>query len=110
MKPIPKNWLIHSAELNSAETDNWQTESLTTISSLNNVRIEPSSKLITNKQGEQITLSATMFYDCHNSKGLTVNFSHGQKLIFNGNIYTIETIESLYDLKKLHHYELGLIQ
>ena len=23
MKPIPKNWLIHSAELNSAETDNW---------------------------------------------------------------------------------------
>lgn len=110
MKPIPKRLLIHSAELKNVNADNsWQEEETKTIANLKYVRIEPSSKLITAKDNRQVTLAATLLYDCRNSRPAGVEFIQGQKIIWNGAEHVIETIEPLYDGEKLHHYELGLI-
>lgn len=110
MKPIPKKLLIHSVELMEVNTANsWQEEETKTIANLKYVRIEPSSKLITAKDNRQVTLAATLLYDCRNSRPAGVEFKQGQKIIWNGIEHVIETIEPLYDGEKLHHYELGLI-
>ena len=110
MKPIPKNLLIHSADLIEVSTANsWQQEETKTIANLKYVRIEPASKRITAKDNRQVTLAATLLYDCCNSRPLDVKFIQGQKVIWNGIEHVIETIEPLYDSGKLHHYELGLI-
>lgn len=109
MLAIPKNLLIHSAVLQSSAENKWQSEIRKTIAELKKIRVEPSSKLVTSKDNRQITLSAVLFFDCKNSSPAGISFEHGQKIIFNGNTYTIETIEKLFDDKKLHHYEMGLI-
>lgn len=109
MLAIPKNLLIHSAVLQSSTENKWQSEIRETIAELKKIRIEPSSKLVTSKDNRQITLSAVLFFDLRNSRPLNISFEHGQKILFNGNTYTIETIEELFDNRKLHHYELGLI-
>lgn len=109
MKPIPRKLLIHYAELKNAERDLWQNETLTTVSEMKYIRFESASRLVTNKQNRQITLTATMIYDCRNSIPKGVCFSQGQKVVFNGQTYTVELIEPLYDGRKLHHYELELV-
>ena len=109
MKPIPKNLLIHHAKLMAVTMDEWQSETLSTVADLKHIRIEPSSKLVTDKQNRQITLSAVLFYDLRNSTPKNVEVSLGQKIVFGGKEYTVEMIEPIYDDKKLHHYELGLV-
>lgn len=110
MKPIPKMLLMHSAKLLTISTDNqWQEEQAETTEVLKKIRIEPSSKLITTKDNRQVTLSAVMFYDCKVSRPRNVSFRHGQHVLWGRIEYKIETIEPLYDGRKLHHYELGLI-
>lgn len=110
MKPIPKMLLIHSATLLTVSNDNqWQEEQTETTKFLKKIRIEPSSRLITTKDNRQVTLLAVMFYDCKVSRPQNVSFQHGQHVLWNGIEYKIETIEPLYDGRKLHHYELGLI-
>lgn len=110
MKPIPKRLLIHSANLLKVSTDNtWQDEKTADIAQLEKIRIEPISKFITDKDNRQITLSAVLFYDCKNSRPENQSFNQGQKVIWNGIVHVIETVEPLYDGNKLHHYELGLI-
>lgn len=109
MLAIPKNLLIHSAVLQSMTEDKWQSKTTENIAELKKIRIDPSSKLVTSKDNRQIALSAVLFFDLRNSRPMNISFKHGQKILFGGNTYTIETIEKLYDDKKLHHYELGLI-
>lgn len=110
MKPMPKHLMIHSAELKEVSTDDtWQDENMTTIAALTRIRIEPSTKLVTSKDNRQVALSAIMLYDCYNSRPKMQEFSHGQKIVWNGIEYTVETIEKLYDSRKLHHIELGLV-
>ncbi len=109
MKPIPKKLLIHSAELfNAVQDDMWQSTDYKKMAELKNIRIDPSSELVTDKQNRQINLAAVMFFDCTNSTPHGVVFAHGQRIRFLGEDYTVETIEPLYDEHKLHHYELGL--
>ncbi|MBQ7003366.1 MAG: hypothetical protein IJN57_05295 [Oscillospiraceae bacterium] len=109
MKPIPKRLLIHSASLHGVTEDVWQKESLTTIAELCRIRIEPMTKLITDKQNRQCTLSAMLLYDCRNSAPQGVQFEVGQKLLWNGTEYRVETVEPLYDGARLHHLEVGLV-
>lgn len=109
MKPIPKRLLIHSATLHAVTEDAWQSETLTELAKLERVRIEPVSKLITDKQNRQCTLSAVLFYDCRNSAPKAVQFETGQKLLWNGMEYRVETVEPLYDGGRLHHLEVGLV-
>lgn len=74
------------------------------------MRMEPSSRIIRDKNNAELQLSATLFYDCRNSFPRGVVFAEDDVILFNGQKHRIQLIEPLYDGKKLHHYELGLIK
>lgn len=117
MKAIPKRLLIHNAELINEYGDEWEVTKRTS-TPLENVRIEASHSNIFDVKSQQITLSAVLFFDCKNSRCslpfmLEGETSEGRKLLaqrvrFDGRIYTVKTIEPIYDDRRLHHYEVGL--
>lgn len=104
---IRKRLLIHDATLKKISRDTWGNE-VTDEIELSNVRIEPSSKIVINKNNAEIQLTSTMFFDVNNSKPNDVEFAEKDVITFNGIDYTIEMIEKLYTTK-FHHYELGLM-
>lgn len=110
MKPIPKRLLIHAVTLGHLAKDRWGEETITDEQELSFVRMEPSSKIVRDKNNAEIQLAATLFYDCRNSQPRGVEFVEDEIVIFNGQKHKVQTVETLYDEKKLHHYELGLIR
>lgn len=121
MRPIPKNILIHSAVLiTEYSPDLWGKAGETSASPLWRVRIEPCYSTVTDSKSQQITLSAYLFFDCVNSScavpfmlegdtdkdGKTVKNQFADRL---GRRYTVKTIMPIYDNKKIHHYEVGLV-
>lgn len=111
MKPIPRAVLPHTVTLNvPGQTDVWGRETDRTMGTeICFVRIEPSSKLVTDTQNRQIQLSALLFYDCVNSAPRGISWKQGQKITFNGQPFTVQVVEPLYDARTLHHYEIGLV-
>lgn len=107
MKPIPKSLLIHSARLYEVTENSWQEQEKKLLAELSRVRVEPSTKLIVTSNNRSVTLAAVLFYDCRNSTP-AAEFKPGQKLEFGGKLFTVETVEELYDKQKLHHLEVGL--
>ena len=74
------------------------------------MRIEPSSKVIKDKNNNEIQLAATFFVDCKNNKPQNASFEEGDIVVFNNQKHKIQLIEPLFDEKKLHHYEIGLVR
>lgn len=107
MKPIPKTLLIHSAKLLEVTEEAWQEKNEKEIAALKNVRVEPAGKMIVTNDNRSITLSAVLFYDCRNSSPKT-EIKCGNYIVFEGQRYRVETVERLYDNKRLHHLEVGL--
>lgn len=112
MRAIPKELLIHCVKLfkTKREDDFWEEDVAKTGTPVSDVRIEPSAKIVRDKNNAEIQLAATLFYDCKNSKPRGICFSVDDMVIFNGQKFRIQVVEPLYDRKKLHHYELGLIK
>lgn len=119
MMPIPKHVLCHSAVLTvSYNADLWDKAGGSEASPLENVRIEPSMRVVKTVSQTEITLTARLFFDAVNSScglpfllpGDKYNDSTvmGETVTFNGRTYTVETISPMYDARKLHHYEVGL--
>lgn len=110
MNSIPKRLLIHSVTYNRVGgKDIWENETLTN-EDLTLVRMEPSDKLVQNKQNQEVRLSSLLFYDLRNSQGLgSEGFKLDDNITFQGRNYVITTIDALYDRNKLHHYEVGLV-
>ena len=77
---------------------------------INFVRIEPTSKVVKDKNNNEIQLAATCFFDCRNSKPKNILFEEGDIVVFNNQKHKIQLIEPLFDEKKLHHYEIGLVR
>lgn len=77
---------------------------------LHSVRLEPSSKVIKDKNNNEVQLAATLFFDYKNSKPKNISFEEGDVVIFNKQKLKIQLIEPLFDEKKLHHYEIGLVR
>lgn len=73
------------------------------------VRMEPSTKVVRDKNGAEIQLVATLFYDCRNSLPRGVICTVDDIIVFNGQKHAVRIVEPLYDGERLHHYELGLI-
>lgn len=111
MKPIPRAVLPHTVMLNApGQTDAWGRETDRPMATeIRFVRIEPSSKLVTDTQNRQIQLSALLFYDCTNSIPRGVDWKQGQRITFNNQQFTVQFVEPLYAARALHHYEIGLI-
>lgn len=112
MRAIPKELLIHEVMYHKqiAGEDFYDEESLNAGTMLTYVRMEPSNKIIRDKNNAEIQLVATMFYDCKNSRPKGIPFAVDDVVIFNGMKHKVQIVEPLYDKKKLHHYELGLIK
>ena len=111
MRAIPNSLLIHSATLvHPARKDRWGKEVPGTQSELSNVRMEPSSKVVKDKDNNEIQLAATLFFDCKNSRPRLTEFALDDQVVFNGQAHRVVLIEPLYDGQKLHHFELGLVR
>lgn len=111
IKPIPKKLLIHTVTLQrKTSEDMWGKESLGEGIKLEHVRMEPSSRIVRNKNGAEVQLAATLFYDCRSSRPSGITLQEDDIILFNGQKHKVQTIEPLYDEKKLHHYEMGLIK
>ncbi len=111
MKAIPKSLLIHTVNMYKNENkDKWGKgeENLDTVISL--VRFEPSSKIVRTVNNAEIQLSATLIYDCRNSRPKNIQFGLDDIITFNGEKHRIQLIEPLYDGNKLHHIEIGLVK
>jgi hypothetical protein len=109
MKAIPKRLLIHTVTLERTTRNRWGEEMVEDEQELTFVRIDPSGKIVRDKNNAEIQLAATLFYDCRNSRPRDVEFLVDDIIVFNGQKHKVQTIEALYDERKLHHYELGLI-
>ena len=110
MRPIPKMLLIHNATLQKAtENDRWGNATLSDEVELLKVRFEPSGKVVRDKNNQEIQLAATLIYDCVNSRPRNFSFEVDQIVSFNGQLHQIVSVEPLYDERKLHHYEMGLV-
>lgn len=111
MRPIPKQLLIHDVMWHKKEnTDRWGNGDLDEGQKVQRVRLEPSSKVVRDKNHAEVQLVATLFYDCKNSRPEGAAFALDDIIVFNEEKYQIKTIEPLYDKKKLHHWEMGLIR
>lgn len=112
MRPIPKNLLIHEVTLHKLmKADEFYDEGVPDAGMvLKHVRLEPSSKIVRGKDNAEIQLAATMFYDCKNSEPQNVAFQVDDIIVFHEQKHQVKVVEPLYDGRKLHHYELGLIK
>lgn len=111
MKPIPKSLLIHEVTIYREKSqDRWGNAKTDHGTVLKDIRMEPSSKIVRDKNGAEIQLAALLFYDCKNSKPRDFLFAFDDIVVFNGQKHQVKVIDPLYDNKKLHHYELGLIK
>lgn len=73
------------------------------------VRMEPSSRIVRDKNNSEVQLAAVLFYDMKNSMPKELNFAVDDIVIFNGQKHRVQVVEPLYDNRRLHHYELGLV-
>lgn len=111
MRPIPRKLLPHTVTLRKKRyEDRWGRGELDCGISLKFVRMEPSKQIVRDKNNAELQLSALLFYDCRNSTPKNAGFCIDDIIVFQGDKYMIKAVDPLYDNKKLHHYELGLIK
>ena len=77
---------------------------------LTHVRLEPSSKIVRDKNNAEIQLAATLFFDCKYSCPTEMEIQLDDIVVFNGQKLRVQLVEPLYAEKKLHHYEIGLVK
>ena len=110
MQAIPKRLLIHKAVKYTYVKDRWGEETLDDGQEIKYIRIEPSSKVVRDKNNAEVQLAATLFYDCKNSRPCAVEWKTDDIVAVNGEKYRVQTVEPLYDGKRLHHYEIGMVK
>lgn len=109
MKAIARKLLIHSVMYEKKQKeDKFGNVADCVGTSLRFVRLEPLHKVVSTKDNRQVTISATLFYDCKNSMPKMHEFNYGDTVVFCGHRYEVATIEPIYALN-LHHFEVGLI-
>ena len=111
MRPIPKSLLPHTVTLHKKVNSGgrYEEDSLDSGIRIAYVRMEPSSRIVRDKNGAEIQLAATLFYDCKNSTPSGIAFKVDDVIVFNGQKHRVQIVEPSYDRNKLHHYELGLV-
>lgn len=108
VKPIPLHVLIHTVEYHEYDPESSFQDSYKAHITINNVRVEPSSKVVTNSNGESVTSKATLFVDATFSNPIP-KFVEKSKIVFNGREFYIQVVDELYALSNTpHHWELIL--
>lgn len=109
MRPIPRTLLCHSATLAQAASDPYGRETLIPIAQLTHIRVESTDTLNRTNEGQRTQLNAQLWFDCRHSQPAGIEFSLGQRVTYQGQVYMVETVERFYASRKLHHYEVGLV-
>lgn len=90
MRSIPKKLLIHEAvHAVSTDSDRWGTEILVNRQKIDHIRIEPTEKIIRDKNNAEVQLAATLFYDCRNSRPKGMVFAVDDIILVNEEMYGI---------------------
>lgn len=112
MRPIPRSMLPHTVMLHRIiEKDSWGKGQLDAGTELRWVKIEPSGRIVRDKNNAEIQLAATLFYDCKNSRPKDMTFCVDDIIVFHGQKHRVQTVEAMYGSRdQPHHYELGLIK
>lgn len=110
MQAIPKRLLIHKSVKYTYVKDRWGEETLDDGQEIKYIRIEPSSKVVRDKNNAEVQLAAMLFYDCKNSFPRDVVWKEDDIVAVNDEKYRVQTVEPLYDGKRLHHYEIGMVK
>jgi len=106
-KPIQKRLLIHTVIYKEKQADDgWGNEYKEPVI-INQVRIEPKTKLVRSNTGESVESTTTIFWDCVFSSPAT--FINGSKITFEGIEYELRQTDKFYDADRLHHLELRVI-
>lgn len=112
MRAIPKKLLTHSADVyqESKTGSGWDGAALEMIGRLAHVHMEPSSKVVRDKNNCEQQLAATLFFDCRNSQSTAGELKEDLIVDFQGQKHRVVSVEPLYDGRKLHHYEIGMVR
>lgn len=112
MTAIPISLLIHSAELYKNNfIGDFNREASDEPVILRYIRIDGRKAI--NLDGvkgfnDKASGGATLFYDYRNSLPHGVEFSIGQKIVFDGRRYIVGAVKVLYDRSSVHHAEVSL--
>lgn len=111
IKPIPKDFLIHSAKvLGEESTDVWGNVVPGTDIALESVRFEPSSAIKNTPNDVSIDFQSLLFIDTVNSLPIGFKPEKGMAIEFDGLKMYVEKVDSVYadHPVKPHHYEVYL--
>ena len=110
MRYIPREMLIHSAELRSPlSEDSFGNVIWSEAVKLEFIRIDEENKVGFSGMNKPDSGSALLIYDCRNSRPRNLEFAPGQQISFGGKDYTISAVRRLYGKNRLHHIEAELI-
>lgn len=105
--PIKRRLLIHSIVYRETQEDDGWGNLFKTPQVINQVRVEPKTKLVRSGTGESVESTTTIFWDVVFSTPIT--FVKGSKITFNTKEMELRQVDEVYDGEKLHHLELRLI-
>lgn len=119
MQSIPAQILIHSGTMTIYyAADKWGGTPTATTAPISHVRIEPYRRETHDRDQQEVTLTALMFFDCKNSACelpfvLPGDVYNGgkvkqQTISALGRVFVVKTVEPIYDDQALHHIEVGL--
>lgn len=108
--PIPRSLLCHEIVLKKVVAKNSRGKETYSEIPFKRVRVDPSSQMKHDKTGADIRLQSVLFHDFRNSVPINVSlYALDDIVIFEGKQYRIASIDLLYDARKLHHLEIGLV-
>lgn len=109
IKPIPLPLLIHSVTYEEyAGNDGWGETYLPPVT-LENVLVQSVSNISRSNIAEEKRYRAILFFDMTHSKP-KVTFKEKSRVTFNGEIMTVQKVNTLYALSTTpHHIEVELV-
>ncbi|WP_017379742.1 putative minor capsid protein [Paenisporosarcina sp. TG-14] len=108
-RSIPKRLLIHSVNYEEYVGDDRYGETWAKPIEIKFVRVEPSRKVTSNANGEDIVAQSLIFIDAKHSKPF-VKMEKGSKVTFNGVETFVNKVDPLYAFgPNIHHYEIEVV-
>lgn len=110
MRQIPRNRLPHTIIRNEYISTSPRTPTYGANKTIQFVKIDETTRLLKTRDGKEIVGNGMMFYDFVNSSPSKIVFNKQDKITFNGKVYHIAHIDTLYGNSDIpHHYEIILI-
>lgn len=120
LRPIPGKILKHTVTLNICTGVDRYQEPTFDQQEITHCVMQPTNETRRTTSNTEVVLRGLMFADARRTFPVGYDFEGAKKtseaagypltLTFNGDEFTVETVETLYDDEGLlHHYELGLI-